>query len=323
MQFQVKFSIIIPVYNVEQYLKCCVDSILNQKFTNFEVILVDDGSTDMSGKICDNYRIRDARCKVLHKVNGGAAESRNMGIDIATGEYLLFIDSDDFWEDSGFLNRINNLVERKPDFLMYTFKRCDERESKIWKSYPELNEDYVNGLRYEAQLKYLVSQDTYIVSAGCKAVRADLIKNNKIYFEEGIVGEDIDWSFKLILAAKNLIYSNENAYIYRVREASVTHNVDDKIRYSLYKILAKWADFFENNSNRELRQAMLAFLAYEYFIVLGNYEGKNVPTEVDLDKYSYLIKYSSSKKTKLCKLIYQCCGKKIASKIYGYIVRKK
>ncbi len=323
MQFQIKFSVIVPIYNVEKYLRYCIDSILSQKFVDFEVILIDDGSTDNSGKICDDYRIKDTRCKVLHKVNEGAAEARNKGIEMATGEYLLFVDSDDFWEDTSFLSRINFLLEKKPDFLIFTFKRCNETGDKIWKSYPELDENYVNKLKYEKQLKYLVSKDTYIVSAGCKVVRTELIKSKKIYFEKGIVGEDIDWSFKLVVAAKNLIYSNESGYIYRVRETSVTHNVDDKIKNNLYEILVKWANFFEKSKNEELKQAMLGFLAYEYYIVLGNCVGKDISDEMNLDRYSYLIRYSCSRKTKLCKLVYQCFGKKVASKIYGYVVRKK
>lgn len=90
-------SFIIPVYNVEQYLRQCIDSILQQSYDNFEIILVDDGSTDSSSQLCDNYAIKDNRVKVFHKMNGGLSDARNFGLLHARGEYVIFLDSDDFW----------------------------------------------------------------------------------------------------------------------------------------------------------------------------------------------------------------------------------
>ena len=93
-----KVSIIVPVYNVEKYLPKCIESILNQTYTNLEVILIDDGSTDSSGKICDEYARRDGRIKVIHKENGGNSSARNAGLDCCTGDFLAFVDSDDIIE---------------------------------------------------------------------------------------------------------------------------------------------------------------------------------------------------------------------------------
>ena len=92
-------SVIVPVYNVEQYLKTCVDSVLNQSYKNWELILVDDGSPDNCPQICDIYVAKDDRVKVIHKENGGASSARNAALDIATGEYITFLDSDDFWHN--------------------------------------------------------------------------------------------------------------------------------------------------------------------------------------------------------------------------------
>ena len=91
-----EISIIVPVYNVEKYLKRCIDSILNQSFTDFELILVDDGSTDNSGEIIDEYAIKDERIKVIHKENGGLSSARNVGIEYSKGNYIAFVDSDDY-----------------------------------------------------------------------------------------------------------------------------------------------------------------------------------------------------------------------------------
>lgn len=95
-----EFSIIVPIYKVEKYLEICIDSIIGQSFCNFELILVDDGSPDTCGEICDRYSSSDTRVKVVHKENGGLSSARNAGLDIATGKYVIFIDSDDFWDDA-------------------------------------------------------------------------------------------------------------------------------------------------------------------------------------------------------------------------------
>ena len=107
-----EFSIIVPIYKVEKYLEICIDSIIGQSFCDFELILVDDGSPDTCGEICDRYSSSDTRVKVVHKENGGLSSARNAGLDIATGKYVIFIDSDDFWDDASALEHIHiNLTE--------------------------------------------------------------------------------------------------------------------------------------------------------------------------------------------------------------------
>ena len=98
LKMEYKISVIIPVYNVEDYIRQSIDSVLNQTYKNLEIILVDDGSKDNSGKICDEYKNVDERIKVIHKINSGVSSARNVGIDIATGKYIMFLDSDDFLE---------------------------------------------------------------------------------------------------------------------------------------------------------------------------------------------------------------------------------
>ena len=117
-----RFSIIIPVYNVEKYLGECIDSVLGQTFKDYEIILCDDGSTDGSGKICDFYRdsCSNGTVRVLHDINAGAAIARNRGIDAARGEYILFLDSDDFYIENTFLQMLSDKIsEEKPDVLLF------------------------------------------------------------------------------------------------------------------------------------------------------------------------------------------------------------
>lgn len=124
-----EFSIIVPIYKVEKYLEICIDSIIGQSFCNFELILVDDGSPDTCGEICDRYSSSDTRVKVVHKENGGLSSARNAGLDIATGKYVIFIDSDDFWDDASALehihinlivNVVGSSIAREADKVFYT-----------------------------------------------------------------------------------------------------------------------------------------------------------------------------------------------------------
>lgn len=123
----VKFSIIVPVYNVEKYLNNCIESLLNQKFDNFEIILVNDGSTDKSGLMCDNYASTNKNISVIHKDNGGLSDARNIGIANAKGEYIIFVDSDDFIEPES-LKKFNELIEKKgkPDVIITRIKKFYE-----------------------------------------------------------------------------------------------------------------------------------------------------------------------------------------------------
>ena len=117
-------SVIVPVYNVESYLKVCVDSILAQTYENLEIILVDDGSKDSSGKMCDEYAEKDARIKVVHKKNGGVSSARNKGLDVASGEYIGFVDSDDSTKPNMFEILYKNMVTSDADVSVCKANNC-------------------------------------------------------------------------------------------------------------------------------------------------------------------------------------------------------
>ena len=126
MNNQSLFSVIIPVYNVERYLRKCLDSILIQSFKDFEVILVDDGSKDKSGTICDEYATKDERISVLHKENGGVSSARNAGIDKASGEWILFVDADDVVPQDTFLYYANSIASNDIEMILGSYVECDE-----------------------------------------------------------------------------------------------------------------------------------------------------------------------------------------------------
>ena len=124
-------SIIVPVYNVEKYIHECVDSIINQTYKNIEIILVDDGSPDNCGKICDEYAKKDNRIKVIHKPNGGLSDARNHGIDVANGEWLMFIDSDDWIEPNMAEKLLHSALNNKADLAISSVILFDEEKEYI------------------------------------------------------------------------------------------------------------------------------------------------------------------------------------------------
>ena len=130
-------SVIVPVYNVEPYLRKCVDSILAQSYSNLEVILVDDGSPDGCGAICDEYAAKDARVRVIHKPNGGISDARNAGLDIMTGDYVTFVDSDD-WIDEQHLSSLYALVKGGADIAVSDVRRILTDETEICRFVYEL-----------------------------------------------------------------------------------------------------------------------------------------------------------------------------------------
>lgn len=191
------FSIIVPVYNSSQYLNRCIDSILNQTYHDFELILVDDGSTDDSGNICDAYAQQDKRIRVFHKPNGGVSSARNKGIKEALGEYIIFVDSDDYiWPER--LQRMKDISQKQPDMIVETY------------SVPE---------SYRHRFKQIEEQDFLYVNNICviwtSAFKNEIIKENYIRFDETIWhGEDTIFILDYFYHCKTIIYNDGYGYVY-------------------------------------------------------------------------------------------------------------
>ncbi len=209
-----KISVIVPVYNVEKYLKRCVDSILSQKYKNLEIILVDDGSKDQSGRICDEYLEKDNRIKVIHKVNGGLSDARNAGIDIATGDYLAFVDSDDFIASDMYTFLINSINKTRAKIAICNKKYFYANEKITLKPINYVTETVMSS--YEA-LKKLNQLDQIDVSMCDKLFEKTLF---------GKKSEDSFVCYKLFYMAKELIYMPETFYFYFQRSGSITDGVN-------------------------------------------------------------------------------------------------
>ena len=232
-----KVSVIIPVYNVEPYLERCVKSVVGQTYQELEIILVDDGSKDGSGKLCDKLADSDSRIKVVHQKNQGLSGARNTGIRQATGEYVVFLDSDDEWLLSDGLEKL--LSEDKTDII--AFKRVD-----IWnKNQRVLCADYDTAAiakmpDTQAVFSYLVTTQQLQISACFLLVRRQMLLDHDILFPIGLLSEDIYWSMHLWQHVQTVRFTNLNFYGYHHRGASLSTSVSIRTYDSYDRIFTYW-----------------------------------------------------------------------------------
>lgn len=232
-----KISIIVPVYKVEPYIHKCIDSILNQTFKDFELILIDDGSPDNCGKICDEYALKDNRVLVIHKENGGLSSARNRGIDIAKGEYIGFVDSDDWIE---------------PDMyeILYDICKlndCDMANCSSTIYFP--NKTVVNGghsliiHNKEEAMKTMLEGKLYDEVAWTKLIKKELLSN--IRFKEGIIYEDTDFTYRVIDKANKIGCIGKAKYNYMKREGSTMDKAVRDLRIDAAIIYEEMYEFFK------------------------------------------------------------------------------
>ncbi len=214
-------SIIVPVYNVEQYLRECVDSILSQSFTDFEVILVDDGSPDNCPKICDEYAEKDPRVKVIHKPNGGLSSARNAGLDIATGEFVGFVDSDDIIESEMYEKLVSAIMKNDADICFCRVVAISETgDQQPNGKYFGIGSSVLEGYRVlEMLVKGGCGSSTYYESIWNKLYRRKLFSN--IRFPVGKRHEDAFVVHRIYDLCDRVAFIEDALYLYRLRSGSI------------------------------------------------------------------------------------------------------
>lgn len=305
-------SVVVPVYNVEAYLKKCIDSILSQEYEKTEIILIDDGSKDSSGEICDAYAAQYNNVQVVHQENAGLAAARNVGIRCAKGDYLLFVDSDDYIAEGALKKIIHESMsmEKKPDVVFLEMKNV----------YPDGNEKFsgekydgrmINGQPKEMVLRHLVKIGKFPGSSCNKMVKRSLIVDHNIFFPEGFIAEDIDWILQLLDAAESFFYCSGDYYYYRKqREGSITNTAGINTVKSLLEILGKWLD--GNSSTNSYQDSFYAFLAYEYMVMLCTYgtlraEEKN-GIKQKVYNLKWIMRHAKGKKEKVAAVVIAVFG---------------
>lgn len=215
MNNQPLVSIIVPIYNVEQYLPKCLDSIVNQTYRNLEIFLVDDGSPDRCGAICDEYAKKDARIKVIHKKNEGLADARNAALNVVTGEYVVCVDSDDYISPTHIEGLYNLIKKYGAEVSINTF--CSFYEGSSPNPIPKSAKDWVlDGLHATEMMFY---QEHFDNTAWGKMYKASLFDG--IRYPKGLLFEDLPTTYRLLLKANKVVFNNEQSYFYLLRTNSI------------------------------------------------------------------------------------------------------
>lgn len=312
-------SVIIPVYNLERYLNRCVDSVLEQEFTKIEVILVDDGSPDNCPAICDEYASRDVRIKVIHKDNGGISDARNAGIAISQGDYIMFMDGDDYWDGKTSLNKLaGTILSNSADVTLYGTKNLDYRTGKeqiIRTGYD------INALRSnrEDAIRSLFRTRQFPRTAWVLAVRKKFITDNDLYFIKGIKSEDVDWLINVFLHAKTFDAVNEVLYVYVInRPEAATTFVDIKSIKGIFHSLKRWMPVLMGEKNT-VNRYLLSYLAEQYVIALLGFsqlqEQDKRTLMPEMREYRGVLKYSDNLKSLLSKAVVNLLGIRAGSRV--------
>lgn len=312
-------SIIVPVYNIEKYIKNCVNSILKYRKNNYEIILVDDGAKDRSGEICDSFVAENENIKVIHKKNSGLSDARNVGIRAARGEYILFVDGDDYINGLQIENILDDCLKQGfPDVVFLRgFKVFPSERIEPLEEFLEKNK--VVGRDSEEVLSYISKLSKYPASVCTKLISKRVIEENNLYFEYGKKSEDLDWTKKLLFAAKSFGISNIDYYYYRqLREGSISNSLSYENFLDIKEVVENWkkeAELLEDNK----RNILLSFSAYEYKILLSFYQLLEPKIRIKekywLKENKYLLYYRSDKQSVLIRNALKLGGIELTTKL--------
>ncbi|TYQ15974.1 UNVERIFIED_CONTAM: Glycosyltransferases involved in cell wall biogenesis [Acetivibrio alkalicellulosi] len=278
----IEISIVVPVYNVEMFLQRCVKSLKDQTYKNIEIILVDDGSPDNCPRICDDYAKKDERIRVIHKKNGGLSDARNAGLKEAKGEYVLFVDSDDYIDIDACerFERVIALAPIKPEIVVGNARRVEK--DKVIEMAHKFNSKSVavNGEEY---LKKELKLNTMYMAAWLNMYNRDFLISNNLFFKYGLIHEDEQFTPRVFLKAKKVIGTDITFYNYIIRDGSITTQ-ENKVRNAehLIETCKELEEVYNKIEDIELKSLLLDNLVNKYlnvFQVAGLHK----------KKYSYLI----------------------------------
>lgn len=322
-------SVIIPIYNVEKYLNQCVDSVINQHLLDIELILVDDGSPDRCPAICDDYSDKYDFVKVIHKKNGGLSEARNYGLENAEGEYIIFMDSDDWWNYEVTVSKLIDYAIKHSEVDMILFDGLDYIEGEgFFQRNEHQNFRNIDVSSVKAYYQSLLNNGNLEVSANTKILKRKFLIDNQLFFTPNLLSEDNEWMMRVLRVAKKVDKLEEPLYICRLGRAdSITNTIKKKNITDLLSIVKGSIDYYADHDN-EVKEQELCFASYLWFCALGlaNRLNKNELKEVKplFKETSSVCSYSNSKKTKLCNTVYRIFGFDTTIKILGtYLKHKK
>lgn len=240
-----KVSIIIPIFNVEKYVHKTIDSVTNQTEKDIEIILVDDGSTDGSGKICDEYALKDERIRVIHKTNGGLSSARNVGIKVASSDYIMLLDGDDFLNAHA-VSILNETMEKYPsDFIQFHYQEVRENDNDLIENH---NEQIYQAHSLQEMYSNLYKAGGEFASACTKMYRKDVIK--EVLFKN-IRHEDEMWCTDAFRNGMTVTYIPNVLYYYVMRENSIIHSSFNLKKLDVFKVIDERIKTLEYNNLQE------------------------------------------------------------------------
>ena len=273
------FSIIVPIYNVERYLEQCIESVLAQDYQNYELILVDDGSPDNSIDICVKFAKQYPNIIFIRKINGGLSDARNAGIKLARGKYLMFLDSDDYWDGTTILSDLQKIItENNPDVIFNYLKSV--YPDKIVNHY--IKRDKLTG-SFQEDFQDLYQDGIYLGFAWTKVIKKEIILKNHLLFIKGRNFEDIPWSFSLVKHIKDYAIFQNCFYMYRrERNGSTSSAVTAKNQVSLFQNLSDVITEIKNMKlNNELLPGLKKYVDDIYGYVMKCYNLLSEDEKID------------------------------------------
>ncbi len=288
-----KVSVIIPVYKAEKYLPECVDSLLMQTYTNIEIILIDDGSPDSSPVICDEYEKNHENIVVLHKINEGAAVARQKGIDIATGQFIMFVDSDDWVEPDYVYSLVKVAIEKSVDAVIGNYKISRDNSIRVYNNYFE--EGYYGRKQLEEIIyPHMLSAEPFYTFGITPSMWGKLFKTNMVKTTYTIsskklsLGEDGCFTYSLLLKCNSIFIMPDSMYIYRANETSVTHSYNPEFVQETLSLKTEYCEI-ATQLGWHLGNQLDEYIAYICWIVVKNVLNRSQLTTKQiheiLDKY--------------------------------------
>lgn len=313
-------SIIVPIYNVEKYLRRCIESIMNQTYKNLEIILIDDGSEDNSGKICDEYVEKDSRIKVIHKKNGGLSDARNSGLKIAEGKYVGFVDSDDYIAVDMYEYLFNLIKNNDACISICNFEKIWDNIEKKDKEIEFKQSELV--LDSKEALKSIIDDKKLKSYAWNKLYKIELFKD--IEYPKGLNMEDIATTYRLIYKSKKVVIGNEKKYYYIQREGSILNSKKSKYYIDYFNVFYERFLFFIKNNLKydNVYLSMINFIL-SFYLIKGN-EVDRFRKEKNVRKIlKDVIMQCNKEKIKIkLKLLLRCEVLLINEKVYINIFRR-
>ena len=321
------FSFVVPIYNVEKYLPQCIESLLNQAFNDYEIILVDDGSTDKSVQICDAYSEKFSNIVVIHKKNGGLSDARNYGIRKAKGKYVCFVDSDDYWEGRYALSDIIELAEKtSPDIIRIGMKQISAADGKVI-SDPILDFSGFYELNNIGVLRRFVETGMLKISACSMIIKREFLIKNRLFFVKGLKSEDIEWAIRVYEYTPSWAFYSKNIFVTRRgREGSITSTVSYEHLVDYLKIVKNTAERLEKNENNDVRFILLSYMMYQELILtalIGTTKmeracRKRLNRNNKLIFKRYVCKYTLDKRVRYASKIYRIFGYDVLQIVLGF-----